>query len=164
MKLDAAANAIERAADERQPYPRASVVALIVTGLAERQEDGSVPFAGNAGAVVGDGDGQCVTVVPRHESDASARPIVVLDGVIDEVAQNEIERRGEGRHSWPVAADFDGHAGRRSDACSHTLDERARVDDFQRVVLAADPGVVEQAVQHCPGMRFSWPRTAASRD
>src|SRR5690606_41375232 len=111
--------------------------------LAERQENGGVPFRRDARTVIADGHVERVADLTGQEQDVSIRPVMMLEGIVEKITQNELERRGESDQSRPLAFDLDREFTAARVARGDAFNEGACIDLVESVHLAAGPSVVE---------------------
>ncbi len=127
------------------PLPSTSSRGLSVWNIPNTR---SRKLLGNARSVVGHDELDRIARGFRLDHDASVRrPVVVLDGVADEVLQGLGERRPGSLQRRQGRIRRDGEALGRADQDSELLDERLGVHHVHRRVGPPRPGVGQQVVQ-----------------
>ncbi len=102
----------------------------------------------DAGTVVCDGKLHIALLLARTDfHDPFPRPVMMLDGVADQVAKHGFERRAFGPQFRQFAGNPHREAGRGRQDFHDAVDKFSHVDRLGCVVLAAHTGVCQQVVE-----------------
>lgn len=115
-----------------------------VLQAAERQKHSRVVSGIYTKAIVMDLKSQSLAGVLAMGPDRSSIAVVVLDGIVDQVAQHEIEWRPQGIKGWPHAALVDDKSSRTRRRSYDGRQKSCGIDKLDNFFLAASARVFEQ--------------------
>jgi hypothetical protein len=128
--------AFDKALDDGQANTAALDLVAGLQGLKDLK-DAPMKASVDAGTIVGNGKLDKPPLIPCRNIDTTgARVSMVLDRVIEQIAEDCFEGDALGDQYRESACQIDGKTGRRREQIDHVAKQRGGVDAFGRVVVA----------------------------